>query len=86
MVEKEIDEEVELPALSKVDYPDEAFHMVTQVQWEDDVIWSGEESRQKITTGQKQRSMAAGWIPSSSSRTAEQFIQQGRCPLLLILY
>ena len=25
------------PKISKVEYPDDAFHMVTQLQWEDDV-------------------------------------------------
>ena len=60
-----------------VEYPDEAFHMVTQVPWEEDVIWNGEEARTKITSGQRQRGLAAGWVPSSSSRTAEQFIQLG---------
>ena len=65
------------PMVESVDYPGEAFHMVTQVPWEEEVIWNGEDVRQKISAGQRQRGMAAGWVPSSSSRTAEQFIQLG---------
>ena len=33
----------QLPPLPKIEYPDEAFHMVTQAQWEEDIIWNGEE-------------------------------------------
>jgi transcription initiation factor TFIID subunit 1 len=30
------------------DFDDEAYLMVTQLHWEDDIIWNGEEVRQKV--------------------------------------
>ena len=61
----------------KPTFRDEDFHMVAQVQWEDDVIWNGDESRNKVIQSQKHKALAAGWIPSSSIRTAVQFQQHG---------
>ena len=58
--------------------PDEAFLMVTQLQWEDDIIWSGEEAKQRVLQSQKTRAAAAGWIPSTNHRTAAQFLQQSK--------
>ena len=49
--------------------------MVTQVQWEDDIIWNGDDVRQKVLQNQKTKSAAAGWIPSSTQRTAAQLSQ-----------
>ena len=60
----------------KVEYPDEAFLMVTQVQWEDEVIWDGEKARERVMTSVRQRGPAAGWIPSTCARTMQQYIQQ----------
>ena len=57
--------------------PEEAYHMVTQTQWEDDVIWNGDEVRQKVLQSMGERGVTAGWIPSCNSRTAEQYAQQG---------
>ncbi|XP_064607804.1 transcription initiation factor TFIID subunit 1-like isoform X1 [Liolophura sinensis] len=63
---------------TKIDFPDEAFQMVTQVQWEDDIIWNSEDAKQKVLQSQKLRAVAAGWIPSTNFRTATQFIQHAR--------
>ena len=60
----------------KVEYPDEAFLMVTQVQWEDEVIWDGEKARDKVMMSVRQRGPAAGWIPSTNARTMQQYLQQ----------
>ena len=60
----------------KIEYPPDAFHMVTQLRWEDDVIWNGEEVRQKVLSKLNLRSNAAGWVPSTASRTASSFCQQ----------
>ncbi|KAL4230237.1 Transcription initiation factor TFIID subunit 1 [Mactra antiquata] len=60
------------------EFPDEAFLMVTQLQWEDDIIWSGEEARQKVMQSQKTKALTAGWIPSPSHRTAALYLQQNR--------
>ena len=60
----------------KVEYPDEAFLMVTQVQWEDEVIWDGEKARDKVMMSVRQRGPAAGWIPSTNARTMQQYMQQ----------
>nr|XP_022324480.1 transcription initiation factor TFIID subunit 1-like isoform X2 [Crassostrea virginica] len=58
----------------------EAFLMVTQLNWEDDIIWNGEDVKQKILQTQKQKALAAGWIPSTQYRTATMFTQQGQTP------
>lgn len=59
-------------------FEDEAYLMVTQLHWEDDIIWNGEEVKQKILNSSKQKAMSAGWIPSTTFRTATQFTQQGK--------
>ena len=50
-------------ASMEVEYPDAAFHLVTQLQWEDDIIWNGEEYRTKLYQN-RHRQAAAGWVPS----------------------
>ncbi|VVD00816.1 transcription initiation factor TFIID subunit 1 isoform X1 [Leptidea sinapis] len=54
-------------------FPDDAFLMVSQLQWEDDVIWDGSEMKQKVLARLNSKSNAAGWVPTSGSRTAQQF-------------
>ncbi|CAH2235274.1 jg20649 [Pararge aegeria aegeria] len=54
-------------------FPDDAFLMVSQLQWEDDVIWDGSEIKQKVLARLNSKSNAAGWVPTSGSRTAQQF-------------
>ncbi|XP_067327703.1 transcription initiation factor TFIID subunit 1 isoform X1 [Anolis sagrei] len=55
---------------------DEHFLMVTQLQWEDDVIWNGEDIKHKGT--KTQRASLAGWLPSSMTRNATAYnAQQG---------
>ena len=49
-----------------------------QMHWEDDVIWDGEEAKQRVLQSHKQRAEFAGWVPSANSRTAAQFLQQGK--------
>ena len=60
----------------KIEYPPDAFHMVTQLRWEDDIIWNGEEVRQKVLSKLNSKSNAAGWVPSTASRTANSFSQR----------
>ncbi|XP_068208830.1 transcription initiation factor TFIID subunit 1 [Palaemon carinicauda] len=55
------------------DFPDDSFHMVTQYNWEDDIIWNGDDIKHKLN--QKRKNMAAGWVPSSYNRTAQAFSQ-----------
>lgn len=51
--------------------------MVTQLQWEDDIIWNGEEVKHKGT--KTQRASLAGWLPSSMTRNANAYnAQQGK--------
>lgn len=55
----------------------EVFLMVTQLQWEDDIIWNGEEVKHKGT--KTQRASLAGWLPSSMTRNANAYnAQQGQ--------
>ena len=60
----------------KVELPADAFHMVTQLNWEEDVIWNGEDIKHKVLSKLNSKSNAAGWIPSSVSRTAGSFSQR----------
>lgn len=55
----------------------ELFMMVTQLQWEDDIIWNGEDVKHKGT--KTQRASLAGWLPSSMTRNANAYnAQQGK--------
>ncbi|KAL0893102.1 hypothetical protein ABMA27_014741 [Loxostege sticticalis] len=54
-------------------FPEDSFLMVSQLQWEDDVIWDGSEIKQKVLARLNSKSNAAGWVPTSVSRTAQQF-------------
>uniref|UniRef100_A0AAQ5YEE7 Transcription initiation factor TFIID subunit n=1 Tax=Amphiprion ocellaris TaxID=80972 RepID=A0AAQ5YEE7_AMPOC len=59
------------------------FLMVTQLQWEDDIIWNGEDVKHKGT--KTQRASLAGWLPSSMTRNAnaynaQQASQEDDCP------
>ena len=53
-----------------------AFQMVTQIEWEDDIIWNAEDAKTKVFQSLKQKGPAAGWIPSINIRTVEQYKQQ----------
>uniref|UniRef100_A0A8D0G842 Bromo domain-containing protein n=1 Tax=Sphenodon punctatus TaxID=8508 RepID=A0A8D0G842_SPHPU len=59
---------------------DEHFLMVTQLQWEDDVIWNGEDIKHKGT--KTQRASLAGWLPSSMTRNATAYNAQQGVPAL----
>uniref|UniRef100_A0A673BUL4 Transcription initiation factor TFIID subunit 1 n=1 Tax=Sphaeramia orbicularis TaxID=375764 RepID=A0A673BUL4_9TELE len=60
----------------KVALENELFLMVTQLQWEDDIIWNGEDVKHKGT--KTQRASLAGWLPSSMTRNANAYnAQQG---------
>ena len=45
--------------------------MVSQLQWEKDIIWDGEEAKEKVLNSKA--SELAGWIPTLAHRTALQF-------------
>lgn len=30
------------------EFPDDSFHMVTQYNWEEDIIWSGDDIKHKV--------------------------------------
>uniref|UniRef100_A0A7N5ZVY0 Transcription initiation factor TFIID subunit n=1 Tax=Anabas testudineus TaxID=64144 RepID=A0A7N5ZVY0_ANATE len=56
----------------------ELFLMVTQLQWEDDIIWNGEDVKHKGT--KTQRASLAGWLPSSMTRNANAYNAQSFYP------
>uniref|UniRef100_A0A4W3HZD4 Transcription initiation factor TFIID subunit n=1 Tax=Callorhinchus milii TaxID=7868 RepID=A0A4W3HZD4_CALMI len=69
--ENEEDEVHEMEALVG-----EHFLMVTQLPWEEDIIWNGEDVKHKTT--KSQRASLAGWLPSSMTRNATAYnAQQG---------
>lgn len=62
---------------SKTSLENEVFLMVTQLQWEDDIIWNGEDVKHKGT--KTQRASLAGWLPTSMTRNANAYnAQQGK--------
>ncbi|KAK2496938.1 hypothetical protein MC885_002187 [Smutsia gigantea] len=55
---------------------DENFLMVTQLHWEDDIIWDGEDVKHEGT--KPQRASLAGWLPSSTTENVMAYnVQQG---------
>jgi transcription initiation factor TFIID subunit 1 len=58
--------------------PDDAFLMVSQLHWEDDVVWDGNDIKHKVLQKLNSKTNAAGWLPSSGSRTAGAFSQPGK--------
>lgn len=58
--------------------PDDAYLMVSQLHWEDDVVWDGNEIKHKVMQKLNSKTNAAGWLPSSGSRTAGAFSQPGK--------
>lgn len=57
---------------------DDAYHMVTQIQWENDIIWNGDELKKEILKKLNDKNHAAGWVPSGVNRTASAFNQHLR--------
>lgn len=60
------------------DFPDDAYLMVSQLQWEDDIIWNGEDIKHKVLAKLNNKNNAAGWVPSILNRTASAFSQQAK--------
>lgn len=60
--------------------PEDAYLMVSQLHWEDDVVWDGNDIKHKVLQKLHSKTIAAGWLPSSGSRTAGAFSQPGKGP------
>jgi transcription initiation factor TFIID subunit 1 len=60
--------------------PDDAYLMVSQLHWEEDVVWDGSLIKDKVEQKLNSKFNAAGWLPSSGSRTAA-FSQPGKSNL-----
>ncbi|CAH1372514.1 unnamed protein product [Tenebrio molitor] len=75
---QEVKKEIEEPKEGD-EFPDDAFLMVTQLHWEDDVVWDGNDIKHKKLNS---KTNAAGWVPSSGNRTAQAFSQPGKGGLL----
>ncbi|XP_046390335.1 transcription initiation factor TFIID subunit 1 [Ischnura elegans] len=58
--------------------PEGAFLMVSQLLWEDEVVWNGEDIKHKVLQKLSSKNNAAGWVPSSGNRTAQAFSQPGK--------
>ncbi|XP_012257174.2 transcription initiation factor TFIID subunit 1 [Athalia rosae] len=59
-------------------FPDDSFLMVSQLHWEDDVVWNGDDIKHKVMQKLNSKNNAAGWVPSSGNRTAQAFSQPGK--------
>ena len=64
--EEEEDPLVSLPKLTEAKL--DCFDMVSQLPWEKDIIWDGEEAKEKVLSSKAHE--LAGWIPTLSNRTA----------------
>ena len=62
---------------SEISFPDDAFLMVTQANWEDDIIWNGEDIKHKVLQKLNSKTNAAGWVPTGFNRTAGSFVGAG---------
>nr|CAD7459085.1 unnamed protein product [Timema tahoe] len=60
------------------EFPDDSYLMVSQLHWEDEVVWNGEEIKHKVMQKLNCKTNAAGWVPSSGNRTAQAFSQPGK--------
>lgn len=67
--------------LQEISIADDAFLMVSQLHWEDDVVWDGNDIKAKVVQKLNSKTNAAGWLPSSGSRTAGAFSQPGKSAL-----
>ena len=48
---------------------DDAFHMITQYQWENDIIWDGEDLKNKKVS---KRCISSGWVPTIFHRAGRK--------------
>uniref|UniRef100_A0AAR2IZN1 Transcription initiation factor TFIID subunit n=1 Tax=Pygocentrus nattereri TaxID=42514 RepID=A0AAR2IZN1_PYGNA len=74
---EETPQQDEKPKADGAQLEDEMFLMVTQLQWEEDIIWNGEDVKHKGT--KTQRASLAGWLPSSMTRNANAYNAQQVC-------
>jgi len=52
-------------------YPEEAFYMITQLNWEDDVVWNGDDIKNKVLQKLNAKGgLASGWLPTATNRMA----------------
>ena len=70
MISRKIWERFFHGVLFRSNLTDDAYLMVTQTNWEDEVIWNGEEIKHKVLQKLNSKTNAAGWVPSSFNRTA----------------
>lgn len=71
-------EKEEEPDIRGEPIPDDAYLMVSQLHWEDEVVWDGNDIKHKVMQKLNSKTNAAGWLPSSGSRTAGAFSQPGK--------
>ncbi|KYM76533.1 Transcription initiation factor TFIID subunit 1 [Atta colombica] len=79
MVEK-VEEQENKSETKDEDFADDAFLMVSQLHWEDDVVWNGDDIKHKVMQKLNSKNNAAGWVPSSGNRTAQAFSKGNQQP------
>ncbi|XP_038063067.1 transcription initiation factor TFIID subunit 1-like [Patiria miniata] len=52
--------------------PQDAFELVSQLPWEDNIIWDGEEVKEKMLQGTDANTLA-GWVPTLANRTVHAY-------------
>ncbi|KAJ8667283.1 hypothetical protein QAD02_008945 [Eretmocerus hayati] len=79
-----LDDKVEEEKEEDDEYTEDAFLMVSQLHWEDDVIWNGDDIKHTARCGKTKHDIKnnpAGWVPSSDCRAAQTFSQPGKVPV-----
>lgn len=71
-------EEVKVEKSDEEEFAEDSYLMVSQLHWEDDVIWNGDDIKHKLRHKFNTKNNAAGWVPSSDNRTAQAFSQPGK--------
>ncbi|KAK7790672.1 hypothetical protein R5R35_002446 [Gryllus longicercus] len=60
------------------DFSEDTYLMVSQLHWEDEVVWNGDDIKHRVMQKLNCKTNAAGWVPSSDNRTAQAFSQPGK--------
>ncbi|XP_057320639.1 transcription initiation factor TFIID subunit 1-like [Microplitis mediator] len=60
-----------LEKLNSDGFDDDAFLMVSQLEWENNVVWDSNDVAQEVARTLNNKNSSAGWIPSSSNRKAQ---------------
>ncbi|CAG2166654.1 unnamed protein product [Oppiella nova] len=59
--------------------PEDAFNLVSQIKWENEVIWDSDVVAEKVIDRAKKLEPTTGWLPIGVTRSAPDFCKQVDC-------